>query len=262
MRDDIKDAIRPLIPRKLLDLKRDIYEYLIADDRTVPLDVMKYWWHPRHSFHARKLLSERMLVAHRGLKCAHTHAEITAVARAILDTPGTAPGVVVEAGCFKGGSTAKLSVAAHMAGRRLVVFDSFEGLPEVVAPEERGSFYAGAYAGALDEVRGNVRQYGEIGACEFVKGWFNETLPIFSTPVVVAFVDVDLRDSLQTCLERLYPLLTPGGSIFSHDGHLPKCVDLMSHPELWAGPGVPAPRTYGLGKKKLVRIQKPLQRRP
>ena len=35
----------------------------------------------------------------------------------------------MEAGCFKGGSTAKFSIAAKIAGRRLYVFDSFQGIP-------------------------------------------------------------------------------------------------------------------------------------
>src|SRR5690606_36615214 len=36
----------------------------------------------------------------------------------------------VECGCFEGASTAKLSILAALTGRRLFVFDSFEGLPE------------------------------------------------------------------------------------------------------------------------------------
>ncbi|MEW5924323.1 MAG: hypothetical protein AB1746_10080, partial [Candidatus Zixiibacteriota bacterium] len=41
-----------------------------------------------------------------------------------------ASGAVVECGCFSGASTAKLSILCHMTGRKLHVFDSFEGLPE------------------------------------------------------------------------------------------------------------------------------------
>lgn len=196
-----------------------------------------------------------MLKAHEGLRCVHTHAEITAVVRAILDVPSAIPGVIVEAGCFKGGSTAKLSIAAKMAGRQLMVFDSFEGLPEV-SPEER-YLQAGAFAATLAEVRSNVEQYGEIATCTFIKGWFHETLAGFQTPVVAAFVDVDLRDSVKTCLEHLYPLLIPGGSIFSHDGHIPVCVDLMASPTFWQTMAAPAPKIYGLAKQKLVQIQKP-----
>src|SRR5690606_19018518 len=49
---------------------------------------------------------------------------------AVLQAAPNEPGVLVEAGCFKGGSTAKLSLLAELAGRELVVFDSFEGLPD------------------------------------------------------------------------------------------------------------------------------------
>ena len=40
------------------------------------------------------------------------------------------PGVIVEAGAFKGVSTAKISHLAAMQSRRLLVFDSFGGLPD------------------------------------------------------------------------------------------------------------------------------------
>ena len=39
------------------------------------------------------------------------------------------PGVVVECGCFMGGSTANLSLVCGIVGRGLIVYDSFEGLP-------------------------------------------------------------------------------------------------------------------------------------
>jgi len=60
----------------------------------------------------------------------HTQQEILSFIRAILSLPSETKGVVVEAGCFKGSSTAKFSLAASLAGRTLVVFDSFEGIPE------------------------------------------------------------------------------------------------------------------------------------
>src|SRR6266480_1140884 len=41
-----------------------------------------------------------------------------------------ASGVVVECGCYKGGSTANLSLICAKAGRKLHVFDSFAGLPD------------------------------------------------------------------------------------------------------------------------------------
>src|SRR5689334_7660006 len=104
----------------------DVIDYRQAKIAAFPLVLLKYSPNSRYPYPARKQLTQRMLKAHKELRCAHSHAEIAAVVRAVLDVPSTIRGVVVEAGCFKGGSTAKLSIAAKMAGRQLMVFDSFE----------------------------------------------------------------------------------------------------------------------------------------
>jgi hypothetical protein len=49
--------------------------------------------------------------------------------RAILSLPPTVPGVVVECGVWKGASSAMLSLACQLTGRRLLLCDSFAGLP-------------------------------------------------------------------------------------------------------------------------------------
>jgi O-methyltransferase len=255
----LKEMIRPLVPKQVLEMKRRLYFYFIDETRSVPLDVLRL--DPRIPFAhlARKRLADQMELAHRGINwCAHTHSEIVTVVSQILRAPQSIAGVILEAGCFKGGSTAKLSLAAQLSGRKLLVFDSFEGLP-VVAEQEKHNFSKGDYEGRLEEVQKNVRTYGAIEACEFFRGWFEQTLPSLAEPVAVAFVDVDLRDSLKTCLSYIYPKLVPGGSIFSHDGHLPQCVELMRNEEFWHNLGGPAPQFKGLGTRKLVRIRKPLR---
>ena len=172
-------------------------------------------------------------------------------------------GVIVEAGCFKGGSTAKLSIAAAEVGRRLVVFDSFEGLPENDEPHdktifgEQARFAAGTYTGRLQEVSDNVARWGELDVCEMKAGWFDDTMPTFREPVAVAFIDVDLASSTRTCLRYLYPLLVPGGVIFSHDGHLPLCLQVLRDRTFWDDVGGPSPIFTGLGTETLVSIRKP-----
>jgi O-methyltransferase len=52
-----------------------------------------------------------------------------AMAAKILSIPPDVHGVIVEAGCWKGGTTANLSIVADIVGRDLIVYDSFEGLP-------------------------------------------------------------------------------------------------------------------------------------
>ena len=163
----------------------------------------------------------------------HTQEEMLQVINAILKLPPGEEGVVVEAGCFKGASTAKFSLAAALAGKELVVFDSFEGLPSNTEKHEKTIFgehiwfHEGRYSGGLEEVRQNVTTYGNVKCCRFVQGWFNETLPNFGESVSTAFLDVDLVSSTRTCVKYLYPLLKPGGTLFSQDGHLPLVIELL-----------------------------------
>lgn len=198
------------------------------------------------------------------VQCPHTQAEILAFVTAILTMPRSVRGCFVEAGCFKGGSTAKFSLAAYYSGRDLVVFDSFEGIPENDEAHSvnifggPASFKCGDYCGALDEVRANVARYGRLEACRFVRGWFDDTMPSFQEPIAGIYLDCDLVSSTKTSLKHLYPLLQPGGVLFSQDGHLPLVLDLLSDHAFWKEElGVPRPHIEGLGTKKLVRIVKP-----
>ncbi len=138
-----------------------------------------------------------------------------AMAVKLLEMPPGSPGVVVECGCFRGGSTANLSLACRIVGRRLIVFDSFEGLPAPTA----GDRYAnerteGFLAADLDEVRETVAALGAIEVCEFRKGWFADTLPALDEPVALCFLDVDYQASLHDCVLHLWPLLTERGYMF------------------------------------------------
>jgi len=138
-----------------------------------------------------------------------------AMALKLLETPPEVPGDVVECGTWKGGSAANLSLACRIVGRRLKIFDSFEGLPAGGAGDREAQFYkAGDYRGAIEEVRANIERCGAIECCEFVRGWFHETLPRQNGPVVLAFLDVDLEASLETCVRHLWPRLHDKGYIF------------------------------------------------
>jgi len=110
----------------------------------------------------------------------------------------------------------------------------------------------------LSEVKRNVVRYGDLGVCTFVKGWFDDTMPKFSKLIAAVFLDVDLASSTRTCLKYLYPLLTPGGVLYSHDGHLPLVVDVFRDSSFWKKEvGCSRPYIEGLGKRKLIRIIKP-----
>src|ERR1700741_4049227 len=74
------------------------------------------------------LVRKAFLITFR-VECPHVQREVLSYCQTILSLPNDIPGVVVEAGCYKGGSTAKFSLAADLADRQLVVFDSFQGIP-------------------------------------------------------------------------------------------------------------------------------------
>ncbi|MEL7367538.1 MAG: TylF/MycF/NovP-related O-methyltransferase [Myxococcota bacterium] len=192
----------------------------------------------------------------------HTLAEMLEVSQAILRMSGRADLTVVEAGAGYGSSTAKLSWAVAEAGGRLLVFDSFRGIPpnDEVHRHLDGRqvvFRRGAFTGRLAAVRRTIERFGVPEVCEFHKGWFEDTLADFTTPVDIALLDVDLLSSTQTCLRALYPRLRQGGAVFSQDGHLEAIVALMRDAEFWASLGVAKPQIRGLGTAKLLRLNHP-----
>ncbi len=195
----------------------------------------------------------------------HTLGEMLRVTAAILERRRRGCLTVVEAGAGFGGSTAKLSLAVAAAGGRLVVFDSFRGIPPNDEVHEsldgrRVVFRAGAFAGRLAVVRRAVERFGAPEVCEFHKGWFEDTVSGFCDPVDVALVDVDLLSSTRTCVAALYPRLRPDGVLFSQDGHLKAVVELFADAGYWASLGVEPPVIEGLGRDKFLRLEPPQKR--
>jgi O-methyltransferase len=193
----------------------------------------------------------------------HRQSEILQFVAEILRSKGDGQGAFVEAGCYKGGSAAKFSLAARLAGRTLYLFDSFEGLPE--NDEQHGTtifgdypnFTSGKYSGSIEEVKQNITHFGAIEVCCFVKGWFEDTMTNFREPLLGVYLDVDLASSTRTCIKQLYPLLIPAGTLISQDGHLPLVINVFDDEAFWRDEvGVAKPVVKGLGKSKLISIRK------
>src|SRR5262249_6732885 len=51
----------------------------------------------------------------------------------------------------------------------------------------------------------------------FVKGWFSDTTPNHTEPIVLLFLDVDLQASLIDCILNLWPHLVPRGYCFTDE---------------------------------------------
>ena len=151
------------------------------------------------------------------------------------------PGVVVECGTYKGGSAVNLSLACELLDRRLLIYDSFFGLPKPAEGDRTHStidgmtddYEEGWWCGSLDEVKSNISRYGRIRRCSFVPGYFQDTLPKLNEPVALAFCDVDLADSLRTCLKYLWPRLVEGGVLFTHEAMQREIFSIFHDGEWW-----------------------------
>jgi O-methyltransferase len=148
------------------------------------------------------------------------------LAGTLLRMPRSIQGDVIECGCYKGGSSVNLSLVCEMVGRRLIICDSFQGLPEpegydashaVIYRERTEEYREGQFAASLDAVKDNLARFGSLGACELKVGFFDESLAEFNDHVVMAFLDVDLIDSLKPCLKAIWPMLADGGRLYVHE---------------------------------------------
>ena len=174
----------------------------------------------------------------------------------LLRIPASVQGAVAEFGCYKGFSTSSLSLACALTNRRLIVFDSFEGLP---APEadvvnldsgRKLPYEKGQFAGALEEVKGNVSHFGELSVCEFVEGYYNDTLPRRdpSEKFVLIFEDADLPESVRTVLTWTWRKLLDGCTFFCHEARDREVVAIFFDNDWWKHAlGETAPGFIGSG---------------
>jgi len=152
-----------------------------------------------------------------------------------LDRSGR-DGLVIEAGTARGGSAIVLA-AAKSAARPMMVYDVFGMIPPPGERDgedvhERYAKIAGGaargvggdtYYGYRDDLFAEVTDsFSRLGVpvdahnVELVRGLFEDTI-VLDEPVAFAHLDGDWYESTKTCLERIAPLLVPGGRIVLDD---------------------------------------------
>lgn len=153
------------------------------------------------------------------------------------------PGDFVECGVYAGASCALMARAildycvdrsfgesegvrlAISEGRSVHLFDSFEGIP---APGEHDlelrHNVGGESAVSLEDVKANMQTWGiPEELLVYHQGLFRETVEPWaaSAPrIALLRLDGDLYDSTKTCIDELYPLVSPGGYIIVDDFNL------------------------------------------
>jgi len=155
-------------------------------------------------------------------------------------------GDLVECGCARGGSAALMALTLHRLGvrRTMWLFDTFEGLPAPTSDDpdyEITKLFTGDCLGTIDEVRGLFQRLQIAEGAQFIKGLFQETLPVTQVrQIALLHIDGDWYESVKVCLENLYDKVTPGGIIqFDDYGYWKgarKAVD-----EFVQGRGIQAP---------------------
>jgi O-methyltransferase len=148
------------------------------------------------------------------------------------------PGIIVEAGCALGGASIVMT-ASKAPERKLRVYDVFGMIPapsskdgedvkeryEVIrsgsATGLGGDLYYGYVPNLYEQVRANFADAGypcESNNVRLIQGMVQDTLTI-DEPVSLAHVDVDWYEPVWTCLTRLEPRLSVGGSLVLDDYH-------------------------------------------
>ncbi len=142
------------------------------------------------------------------------------------------PGDLLEAGVYRGGQSILMKGILEAWGvkdRKVILADSFEGLPEPDADANFDDVIAhellkkvGLFAAGEDVVRENFARYGLLDDdVVFIKGWFSESLPKADIgPLAIMRLDADYYHSTMDALTNLYPKLSVGGWVILDDyGH-------------------------------------------
>lgn len=185
-------------------------------------------------------LAYRILLAATAPNAATLPTEQLYLVHRILSLDPSVEGDIAELGCFRGRTSAILSLVCSWTGRRLVIFDSFEGLPETAhasddaVNELRFQYEAGQYHGTLDEVRERIGKEGDLAVCTFVPGYFEQTLPGRSGDRwALIFEDADLPSSVETVLRHAWGSLAPGAVLLCHEARDPVVVKLFFDEQWW-----------------------------
>ncbi len=189
----------------------------------------------------RLYLLRRFLVVDWNVPHAHKPHEISWLSRALAERAGRRDEAVVEAGCWQGGSSTKLSILCRMLGYRLEVYDSFQGV-EPRAPGDTSTSYdfSGEYSMPESVLRGNLERYGEPQVCSIHPGWFADTLASRppAKPVRLVYIDCDLAKGTREALTGVVPALASDGWIFSQDFQIEPVRSYLCDKSTWRELGV------------------------
>lgn len=164
-------------------------------------------------------------------------------------------GDFAEAGVGGGGQIAVMDKALQKHGdyRRIHAFDSFDGICKATAEddapqrEEYGVRAEGEWLASTGKLMASDVQFwnnmdawgARKGNIRLHPGWFQDSLPFFAksfskrapSQFALLRIDVDLVDSVRTCVKWLYPMVVTGGFVIFDDwgiGEIRACRDAFA----------------------------------
>jgi O-methyltransferase len=130
-------------------------------------------------------------------------------------------GDVWECGVYAGGTAALLAalLRQHAGAKKLYLFDTFDGMPEVDAGRDLHA--RGDFANTSLE---SVQQFVGGEPCVYRKGRIPETFAgLEDARIALAHIDVDIYHSVMDSLTFIWPRLTRGGFLVMDDYGFPTC---------------------------------------
>ncbi len=215
-----------------------------------PLFSLPHW-----SWWERLAILKKFLVIDWQLEHAHRPIEIARIATILSERKAAAGEVVIEAGCWNGGSSAKFSLICQKIGYQLRVYDSFQGVEPMSLEAKANNYdFSGEYAATQESVINNIKKYGELSVCTFYPGWFADTLaakPV-TVPVRAVYIDCDLAKGTQEVLQGVSQSLASDVCIFSQDFHIKPVREALLNPEMWQRYHLPFPQVDQLSEQLAV----------
>lgn len=146
----------------------------------------------------------------------------------LCNTINSIDGCIVECGVWRGGMIAA-AFEYSQTKRVSILFDSFEGLPDVQANDGKAAkeWQDTNNGVGLDNCKAEIsfaEKAMELSGSkkhQIVKGWFDVTTGTtkIDEPIAILRLDGDWYDSTMVCLENLYPKVIENGLIIIDDYH-------------------------------------------
>lgn len=145
-------------------------------------------------------------------------------------------GDFVELGCYKGDTSLLLAEILRGSGKRLWIYDSFEGLPEKGAEDVSvmgKDFKGGELLVTKREVKERFLRAG-LPVPVIKKAWFNELSDLdLPEKISFAFLDGDFYESIRDSLRLIENKMVPGGVIIVHDYENPALPGVLRAVSEW-----------------------------